>query len=104
MYSNDDVIKSGGYRIGPAEIEESLLKHAYVSNAAVIGIPDPNELRGEIVKAFIVLQPNALNEYMHQHSIRHTVDAQKKLGKEIGGFVKNKLAAHEYPRQIEFVD
>ena len=52
---SDDVIKSSGYRIGPAEIESCLVKHPAVANAAVIGKPD--EARGQIVKAFIVLQP-----------------------------------------------
>ena len=52
---DDDVISSAGYRIGPAEIEDGLLRHPAVANAAAVGKPDP--LRGEIVKAFIVLKP-----------------------------------------------
>lgn len=83
----DDLITSAGYRIGPAEVEDCLLKHPAVAMAAVIGAPD--ELRGEIVKAFVVLKPN--------------VQAAPTLKKEIQDFVKTRLAAHEYPREIEFV-
>lgn len=84
----DDVISSAGYRIGPGEIEDSLIRHPAVLQAAVIGKPD--ELRGEIVKAFIVLG----KEY-------HAGDD---LAKEIQQAVKKQLSAHEYPREIEFVD
>lgn len=84
----DDLITSAGYRIGPAEIEDCLLKHPAVSMAAVIGAPD--EVRGEIVKAFIVLKPN--------------YDATATLRQEIQEFVKTRLAAHEYPREVEFID
>jgi acetyl-CoA synthetase len=104
LLSNDDVIKSGGYRIGPAEIEESLMKHVYVQNAAVIGVPDPQGLRGDCVKAFIVLHPNALRQYMTDRSIDNITEGKERLSKEIGSFVKTKLAAHEYPRLIEFID
>jgi len=83
----DDLITSSGYRIGPAEIEDCLLKHRAVAMAAVIGAPD--QVRGEIVKAFIVLKPDA------------TPGAA--LQEEIANFVKTRLAAHEYPREIEFV-
>ncbi|MBI2752940.1 MAG: AMP-binding protein [Betaproteobacteria bacterium] len=85
---SDDVIKSAGYRIGPAEIESCLVKHPAVANAAVIGKPD--EARGQIVKAFIVLQPGetpsqALIDGIQQH-------------------VRARLAPYEYPREIEFID
>lgn len=83
----DDLISSAGYRIGPAEIEDCLIKHPAVSMAGVIGRPD--ELRGEIVKAFIVLKPGV------------TPDAG--LKDHIQQFVKTRLAAHEYPREIEFL-
>jgi acetyl-CoA synthetase len=85
---SDDVIKSSGYRIGPAEIESCLVKHPAVANAAVIGKPD--EARGAIVKAFIVLQPG------HERS-----DA---LAEEIQTHVRGRLAPYEYPREIEFLD
>jgi acetyl-CoA synthetase len=84
----DDVITSAGYRIGPGEIEESLMQHPAVGLAAVVGIPD--KLRTEIVKAFIVLKP----------SIRPSDD----LKADIQNHVKARLAAHEYPRLIEFID
>jgi acetyl-CoA synthetase len=84
----DDVITSAGYRIGPAEIEDCLLKHPAVGMAAVVGSPD--EVRTEIVKAFIVPKPG-------------TTQAPE-LETEIKNFVKQRLAAHEYPREIEFVD
>jgi len=84
----DDVIKSSGYRIGPSEIENCLLRHPTVAMCAVIGVPD--ELRGEIVKAFIVLRPDA--EHQGEH-LKH----------EIQNFVKGRLAAYEYPREVEFV-
>jgi len=84
----DDVIKSAGYRIGPAEIESCLVKHPAIANAAVIGKAD--EARGQIVKAFIVLQPG--------------VSASAALEDEIRQHVRGRLAPYEYPREIEFID
>jgi len=84
----DDLITSAGYRIGPGEIEDCLIKHPAVSMAAVVGRPD--KIRTEIVKAFIVLQTD--------------VDADDSLKNDIKEFVRKRLAAHEYPREIEFVD
>ena len=83
----DDLITSSGYRIGPAEIEDCLIKHPAVTMAAVIGSPD--EVRGEVVKAFIILKEGT--------------PVSKELSTEIKEFVKTRLAAHEYPREIEFV-
>jgi acetyl-CoA synthetase len=85
---SDDVIKSAGYRIGPAEIESCLVKHPAVANAAVIGKAD--EARGQIVKAYIVLQPGQ--------------SASKALEEEIQQHVRGRLAPYEYPREIEFID
>ena len=85
---SDDVIKSAGYRIGPAEIESCLVKHPAVANAAVIGKPD--EERGAIVKAFVVLQPG--------HA------PGEDLVKQIQAHVRGRLAPYEYPREIEFID
>ena len=85
---SDDVIKSAGYRIGPAEIESCLVKHPAVANAAVIGKPDAT--RGAVVKAFIVLQPG------HAGS--------PALVDEIQQHVRGRLAPYEYPREIEFID
>jgi len=83
----DDVINSAGYRIGPAEIEECLLQHPAVAMTAAIGVPDP--VRGEVVKAFIQLAPGN--------------SASEGLEAEIQQLVRTRLAAYEYPRQIEFV-
>jgi acetyl-CoA synthetase len=84
---NDDVINSAGYRIGPAEIEECLIAHPAVAMAAAVGIPD--EVRGQVVKAFIVLAAE------HQPG--------EELEADIAAHVRSRLAAYEYPRQIEFV-
>jgi acetyl-CoA synthetase len=83
----DDLINSAGYRIGPAEIEDCLIKHPAVGMAAAVGSPD--DLRGEVVKAFIVLKPD--------------VTYGPGLEEEIKNYVKSRLAAYEYPREIEFV-
>jgi acetyl-CoA synthetase len=83
----DDVITSAGYRIGPAEIEDCIMKHPAVGMVAVIGSPD--EVRTEIVKAFIVLKADVV--------------ANADVAADIKNFVKVRLAAHEYPREIEFV-
>ncbi len=84
----DDVITSAGYRIGPGEIEDCLMGHHAVSLAAAIGVPDP--IRTEAVKALVVLKAG--------------FDPRPELEKEIRDHVKTRLAAHEYPRVIEFVD
>jgi acetyl-CoA synthetase len=83
----DDVITSAGYRIGPAEIEDCLMKHPAVAMVAVVGSPD--EVRTEIVKAFVV--PKA------------EVTPGPDVAEDIKTFVKMRLAAHEYPREVEFV-
>ncbi len=83
----DDVITSAGYRIGPAEIEDCLMKHPAVALVAVVGSPD--EVRTEIVKAFVV--PKA------------DVTPGADVADDIKKFVKKRLAAHEYPREVEFV-
>jgi len=82
------VITSGGYRIGPGEVEDCLLRHPAVAMAAVVGVPDP--VRTERIKAFIVLQPG--------------VAGTPALAREIQAHVKTRLAAHEYPREVTFVD
>jgi acetyl-CoA synthetase len=85
---SDDVIKSAGYRIGPAEIESCLVKHPAVQNAAVIGKPDA--ARGAIIKAFVVLQQG--------------FSPTESLVGEIQSHVRGRLAPYEYPREIEFID
>jgi len=83
----DDVIESAGYRIGPGEVEDCLMKHEAVSLAAVIGVPD--KVRGQIVKAFIVPKEGVNIDQALEDSIRQ--------------HVKLKLEAHAYPREVEFV-
>jgi acetyl-CoA synthetase len=85
---DDDVITSAGYRIGPGEIEDCLIRHPAVALAAVVGKPDP--VRTEIVKAFIVL--------------KESVPGSDALAAEIQGFVRTRLSAHEYPREVAFID
>jgi acetyl-CoA synthetase len=85
---DDDVITSSGYRIGPGEIEDCLLGHPAVLLAAVVGKPDA--LRTEIIKAFLVLKPG--------------VAASEALEADIRAFVRTRLSAHEYPREIAFID
>jgi acetyl-CoA synthetase len=84
---DDDVITSSGYRIGPGEIEDCLIRHPAVALAAVVGKPDP--VRTEIVKAFVVLKSGA--------------SASEALAADIRDFVKTRLSAHEYPREIAFI-
>jgi len=84
----DDVISSAGYRIGPGEIENCLIKHPAVLQAAAIGKPD--SLRGAIIKAFIVLASG--------------YEPSQALKADIQAAVKKRLAAFEYPREIEFID
>ncbi|KPL54006.1 AMP-dependent synthetase [Prosthecomicrobium hirschii] len=85
---DDDVITSAGYRIGPAEIEDCLAGHPAVALAAVVGKPDP--LRTEIVKAYVRLVDG--------------VEGTADLKDEIRAHVRTRLSAHEYPREIEFVE
>jgi acetyl-CoA synthetase len=85
---DDDVITSSSYRIGPVEIEDCLIRHPAVALAAVVGKPDP--LRTEIVKAFLVLRPD--------------FEPSEVLASDIRDFVKSRLSAHEYPREIAFVE
>ncbi|MGB1351739.1 MAG: AMP-binding protein [Gammaproteobacteria bacterium] len=84
----DDVITSSGYRIGPTEIEDCLLKSPAVQLAAVIGVPD--ETRTELIKAFIVVSENT--------------DPTDALAESLKELVRENLAKHEVPRSIEFVD
>jgi acetyl-CoA synthetase len=84
----DDIIKASGYRIGPFEVESVIQEHPAVAENAVVASPDP--VRGDIVKAFIVLAP----EYK----------PSDKLAQEIQEFVKARTAPYKYPREIEFMD
>ena len=84
----DDMFKAAGYRIGPSEIENCLVRHPAVVNAAVV--PSPDEVRGNVVKAFIVLAPGYA--------------ASPALEADIAQHVRKHLAPYEYPKEIEFVD
>ena len=96
----DDVFKAAGYRIGPSEIENCLVKHPAVVNAAVVPKPDPE--RGALVKAYVVLAPNVLEARAITTRDRHDFDAQ--LIADLQMHVKGKLAPYEYPKEIEFID
>ncbi|XP_058671847.1 acyl-coenzyme A synthetase ACSM3, mitochondrial-like [Ammospiza caudacuta] len=85
----DDIINSAGYRIGPFEVESALIEHPAVVEAAVVSSPDP--VRGEVVKAFVVLAP-----LYESHD-------QKKLADELQQHVKKVTAPYKYPRKVEFV-
>ncbi|MDI9331941.1 MAG: AMP-binding protein [Alphaproteobacteria bacterium] len=85
---SDDVFKSAGYRIGPSEIENCLVKHPAVANAAVVPKPDPQ--RGALVKAYVVLAPG------------HAGDAA--LVQALKDHVRGLLAPYEYPKEIEFIE
>jgi acetyl-CoA synthetase len=83
----DDVFKAAGYRIGPSEVENCLVKHPAVANAAVVPKPDPE--RGALVKAYVVLAPG--------------FQASEALIAELQTHVRGKLAPYEYPKEIEFI-
>ncbi|HYA35830.1 MAG TPA: hypothetical protein VEF03_09425, partial [Candidatus Binataceae bacterium] len=84
----DDVIKSAGYRIGPAEVEASIMEVRGVASCAVIGVPD--EQRGQVVKAFVKVLPGT--------------EKSAVLVTTIQEHVRKKLGAHEYPREVDFLE
>jgi acetyl-CoA synthetase len=84
----DDMFKAAGYRIGPSEIENCLVRHPAVANAAVV--PSPDEVRGNVVKAFVVLAPG--------HAPSSELEA------DLARHVREHLAPYEYPKEIEFID
>ncbi|XP_074179219.1 acyl-coenzyme A synthetase ACSM3, mitochondrial isoform X1 [Rhinolophus sinicus] len=86
---SDDIILSSGYRIGPFEVESALIEHPAVAESAVVSSPDA--IRGEVVKAFIVLNPD------------YKLHDQERLKKEIQEHVKKTTAPYKYPRKVEFV-
>jgi acetyl-CoA synthetase len=85
---SDDVFKAAGYRIGPSEIENCLVKHAAVANAAVV--PKPDAERGAVVKAYVVLAPG--------------FHGDAALVAELQAHVRGRLAPYEYPKDIEFIE
>ena len=84
----DDVFKVAGYRVGPSEIENCIVKHPAVANCAVV--PSPDETRGNVVKAFVVLAPG--------------VTPSREIEEDIQRHVRTFLAPYEYPKEIEFLD
>jgi len=82
------MFKAAGYRIGPSEIENCLIKHPAVANAAIV--PKPDAERGALIKAFIVLSPG--------------YSESSGLIEELQNHVRGKLAPYEYPKEIEFID
>ena len=97
---SDDVFKAAGYRIGPGEVENCLVKHPAVANAAVV--PKPDAARGAVVKAYVVLAPDFVTARALSKRARTVFDAD--LIAELQAHVKGKLAPYEYPKEIEFVD
>ncbi len=96
----DDVFKAAGYRIGPGEVENCLVKHPAVANAAVV--PKPDAARGAVVKAYVVLAPDFIAE--RARSTWGEVRFNDELVAQLQLHVKDKLAPYEYPKEIEFVD
>jgi acetyl-CoA synthetase len=98
---SDDVFKAAGYRIGPSEIENCLVKHPAVANAAVV--PKPDAERGAVVKAYVVLSPGYL-ESQGSRGSAGLLSEKERLIKALQAHVKGQLAPYEYPKEIEFVD
>ena len=97
---SDDVFKAAGYRIGPGEIENCLVKHPAVANAAVV--PKPDKARGALVKAYVVIAPDYVASRACYTGDRGQFDQD--LIEALQAHVKGKLAPYEYPKEIEFVD
>ena len=87
---NDDVIKSSGYRIGPFEVESALIQHPAVVECAVVGVPDPDGVRGTIVKAFVILAAG--------------YSPSPELTKELKDYVKDLTAPYKYPKLIDYTE
>ena len=100
----DDVFKAAGYRIGPGEIENCLVKHPAVANAAVV--PKPDRERGAVVKAYVVLAPDfAAQRALQPGAGTAGVSAfDRALMADLQAHVKGLLAPYEYPKEIEFID
>ncbi|MDO8372979.1 MAG: AMP-binding protein, partial [Polaromonas sp.] len=96
----DDVFKAAGYRIGPGEIENCLVKHPAVANVAVV--PKPDAARGAVVKAYVVLSPDFVLARANYRGTQDQFEAE--LIEQLQAHVKDKLAPYEYPKEIEFLD
>jgi acetyl-CoA synthetase len=95
----DDMFKAAGYRIGPGEIENCLVKHAAVANAAVV--PKPDADRGAVVKAYVVMSPDCLAQRPEGAARKVFDDAVRS---QLQAHVRGLLAPYEYPKEIEFID
>ncbi len=96
----DDVFKAAGYRIGPGEIENCLVKHPAVANAAVV--PKPDAERGAVVKAYVVLAPDFVAARADNKRTSAAFDAE--ITAQLQAHVRSLLAPYEYPKEIEFID
>ncbi|HVZ46066.1 MAG TPA: AMP-binding protein [Ramlibacter sp.] len=96
----DDVFKAAGYRIGPSEIENCLVKHPAVVNAAVV--PKPDRERGAVVKAYVVLAPHVAEARTIAAHGMHAFDVE--LIAQLQAHVRGRLAPYEYPKEIEFIE
>ena len=85
---DDDLIITAGYRVGPTDIENTVMEHASVAESAAVGVPD--EVRGQVIKSYVVLKDGW--------------QGSDELAKEIKTLVQSRLSAHSYPRYIEFVE
>ena len=98
----DDVFKAAGYRIGPGEIENCLVKHPAVANAAVV--PKPDRERGALVKAYVVLAPDFSAQRALQAGAGAVADFDRVLTAALQAHVRGLLAPYEYPKEIEFIE
>ncbi len=85
---DDDIITTAGYRVGPTDVENSVMEHEAVAESAAVGMPD--EVRGQTIKSFVVLKQG--------------IEGTDEIAEQIKALVKERLSAHSYPREIEFVD
>ncbi|WP_367110570.1 AMP-binding protein [uncultured Psychrobacter sp.] len=85
---DDDIITTAGYRVGPTDVENTVLEHEAVAESAAIGVPD--EVRGHNIKSYVVLKEG--------------VDASDEIAQQIKDLVRKRLSAHAYPREVEFID
>jgi len=95
----DDMFKSAGYRIGPGEIENCLVKHPAVMNAAVV--PKPDADRGALVKAYVVLSPEFVTKRASEKNVQHF---ESRVIEDLQRHVRGLLAPYEYPKEIEFIE
>ena len=95
----DDMFKSAGYRIGPGEIENCLVKHPAVMNAAVV--PKPDADRGALVKAYVVLSPEFVSQRAAAQDAQHF---DSRVIEDLQRHVRGLLAPYEYPKEIEFIE